>query len=91
MQIDADELRAKVIDVRARYNQIQLKQIATLFEDIAVLPHVAFLHSLRTSELFIQLWRSVGRTVCLQSVDESQNGEFRDFLAMFSNLANDGY
>jgi hypothetical protein len=51
---------------------------------------VAWLYQLRNSELFIQIWRVVGRQVIFESVDRKENGAFHEFVSLFNNLLDEG-
>lgn len=78
------------MSIRSRYNNIKLLEVEDIFRPLQALPHVAWLYQLRNSELFIQIWRSVGRQVIFESVDRQQNGEFRGFVSLFNNLLDEG-
>ena len=57
VRIDADELRALVERLKGEYDRLTLATVARgPLTGIACLPHVDWLFSLRTSELFFTLW-----------------------------------
>jgi hypothetical protein len=41
------------------------KELHFAFAGVLALPHVAWLYELRSSEVFFQLWRSVGQEVSI--------------------------
>ena len=61
-----------------------------IFKPLEALDHVAWLHQLRNSELFIHIWRTVGKRVIFDNVNRDQNDEFRGLVDLFNNLLDVG-
>lgn len=72
-RINASDVRLTIESLRKRYDTILLNEVIGALDAIVVLPYISWLHDLRSSELFLRLWRIVGREICMESVQETRN------------------
>lgn len=72
VRVEAVAVRMKVDAVKSEYNNLVSRQLPSAFDGVAALGHVSWLYDLRSSEIFLQLWRSVGSDVCKSSVAGAQ-------------------
>jgi hypothetical protein len=99
VRCEQNEMKLIIDNLRNNYDNIKLNMIANSFKDILIsIPEVCWLYDLRTSELFLENWRRIGRQICMETlsnsdniVDKSEtNMEFLALSAMFEGGDQEG-
>lgn len=72
VRMEASKVRETVEILHASYPHLQSNTLPTALDSVQALPHVRWLYQLRTSELFLELWRSTGRQLCIEAVQGAQ-------------------
>lgn len=81
VRCEQNDIKLIIDNLRNNYDNIKLNMIENSFKDIIIsIPEVCWLYELRTSELFLESWRRIGRQICMESLSNSNS---------YSNIAND--
>ncbi|CAE8641910.1 unnamed protein product, partial [Polarella glacialis] len=59
--IEATDLDNLIEGIKEKYNQLELHVAAAKFDGLPVRPHLAWLHSLRGSDVFAGIWKEAAR------------------------------
>ena len=67
-KIDAAALRALTDRLQRGYDAMPSRAMHGAFRDVAALPDVQWLFALRSSEMFLRLWRDAAHVLCVETV-----------------------